>query len=716
LDAAGYDLEIGRDFIVESGGIFTTNGNKTIFTGENISDVNGGNIDFYSLEINKVDTAQAVTLGTGTISISGDLAISKGILDVGSADRNISGNIDVVYGNIKGSGALVLNGTSQQTLKGRAWVEADFGNLKLNNSGSAPQVKILSRIKISNVIFNRDQVFDLNIYNMEITDAVYSSSAGWSNSRLFVTNGQASDKGLTLNVSSGDNGTDIQFFPVGVNDNGTFRYTPMQVNANSALSTNGKITVKPVNDYHPTVSDETYALDYYWKVDQNGLDAEESNVSYKFTYYEKIDVPSYGFFLKSDPEGIIFYKNEWYSYGNDVLTSARTLTFPRDSHISQDFSFGVLEGGFVIGTLDPPRTLYSISNGDFNNASIWSETEGGDPVSNPPTSIDYCIVEADNTVTVTNSSNNSTIASQIQIDGTLVVNTDVSDCSVEAIKGSGTIRYSSNNLLNADHSEFCKDADAVFEYSGSSGNYTLPVDIVVYPNLYFTGSSRKTAGNIDLLLNGNLFVDDATFDVSGSADGDLTILGDLIINTGSFRLPNSVARTVDINGNINITGSNGKLKVNKNGSSVEHQINLKGNIIQGDGVIKLSKTAFAKITFTGEKSASFSKTSGTTQFHSIEIDKPVGERVDFNAGFDLLGDAGGTIKPLLLTSGECHLNSSDIDIDLSTGGNDFRIPEGTTLKVDNGATVNVGGSTSNTGIWLDGSLIIDNSGVVNCDQ
>jgi archaellum component FlaF (FlaF/FlaG flagellin family) len=718
LNVAGFDLEIGGNFT--NNGTYTTGTNTTRFIGSNASVVNGGTIAFSAVDIDKEDETNTVSFGTGTISISDSLTISKGTLYLNTSDVNVAGNINVSYGDITGANALVLNGsTDRQTLKGKVGQIPSFGNLKLNNTyGTAPQVKLLSDVDATTVEFQRDLIFDLEGYNLTISNSTYSGAdANWDAARLFRTSGVASDGGLTLSVDQNDNGTNIQFFPIGVNDGGTTRYTPMQVDANTALSANGNITVNPVNDYHPTVSDQTYALNYYWKVSQTGLDTDENNIRYVFTHYTTINVPNYRPFLVTyRPEGIVFNQNEWTEYGTGVKVGTDVLRFPYNCHLSQDYSFGILSAFFWFSA---PRTLYSITNGNFHQASTWSETRGGTATSDAPTNIDFCIIESTDIVTITNA---TTRASQVQIDGTLVVNDNAADHEINAIKGSGTLRYNGNNLITGDHSEFCNDPNAIFEYSG--GRYNLPTTITIYPNLNITGTDRKEINNKDLYIQGHFFVDQ-TYRMANDIEGDIEIAGDLIIGASGlldFRR-SSPSRLLTVNGNITFSGA-GQIRAqdaNDGTTSVEHEIIVYGNIVQGDGLFRLYKesgngnTNRVNLHFTGENSATVSRSgSGTTEFAGIEIDKPLGEKVQFTGDFDLLGATDGATKALELISGECHLQNAGININLSTGGNDFRIPSGTTLNVD-GATVNVGG-TGATGIWLDGSLIVNNNGAVYCHK
>ncbi|SMO72710.1 hypothetical protein SAMN06265379_1061, partial [Saccharicrinis carchari] len=710
LNAASHTLEIRGDFT--NNGTYTTGTNTTRFIGANPSIITG-NLNFSTLELKKEAETQTVTLGAGAINITGDLTISKGTLDVGSIERNLGGNIDISYGGISGASALVLNSSSaQQTLKGKLGQNPGFGKLILNNSyGTAPQIKLLSDVDATSVEFQRDLIFDLEGYNINISNSTYSGAdANWGATRLFRTSGLASDGGLTLSVNQNDNGTDIQFFPIGVNEGGTTRYTPMQADANAVLSANGTITVRPVNDYHPTNTNPSpeLALPFYWKVTQKGLSTEENKIRYQFTYYSNFN----WWLTRLGATNCSFSNYKWNDYSTDVRN--RTIRFPYNSFLETDFTFAKIEGFFY----DPPRTLYSKTNGAFNGGNTWTTNPNHSTGSaSAPQKNDYCIIASGDTVTI---DANNADASQIQIEGALIVNAGKTGHDIDLIKGSGTIRYNGNNLINGDHSEFCNNPNAIFEFSG--GQYELPASIYKYPNLHITGSGRKTTADVDLLVAGDLVIDGADLDLNTGTNGDMEILGNLNIQSNRIRFRRmGNERTVSVGGDI-ITSTTGDIVAQNAGSvSLEHKIKLDGNINHSGRRFRMYKvegTQTNSITFyfQGLENATVATPAEEAQFSKIVVDKPVGKKVTFVNDFTLRWPADKAIKPLSLISGECHLNNSAININLSTGGKDFRIPSGTTLKVDGGASVNVGGAASNTGIWLDGALIVDNNGTVNCNQ
>ncbi len=711
LDAAGHSLWIGSEFDVV-GDFVHSNGELRMFGSDN-GQIKGIGLQLHHLTIDKTTSDNFVTLANGNIWMTGNLMVRRGDLDLGDKELSLGGNLTIEKGNIlsSGTGKVVLNGTSgDQILFSRYRKDYSFGVIELAN-----KIKLNSHSLISSLSFSGDHIVDLDIYNLEIEEAKYTST-DWSGSRMFLTAGNSSDGGLTLPVSLNENysnDTQVQYYPVGTEAG----FTPMEVQARNNLSATGKITVIPVSDYHPTISDKTYALNYFWRVSHEGLDDVTNNLRYIFENYEDIDVPNYstGIIISKAPEGIVFYNNEWSEHGSNVKYSNKYLRFPYGATLSKDFSFGVLEGAFwgIIVTLDPPRTLYSRESGSYDNRYTWStvshtgsELGRGDS----PRAIDYCIIHSDHEVTI---SANNAQASQVEINGTLIVNEGTSGHNIDVITGGGRLVYNNNNFLNADHTEFCNNASAILEFSGV--NYSLPNLIYEYPTLKLTGGGTKTAAAVDLKINKDLIIEGPTFNISDASNGDIAVNGKLEINNGSLVLPRNNKRIIDLYGEFLMTG--GDFNIATGNSSVEHEINLYGSFTQNGGSINLNNTsdnyAKAKLRFTGDKDLLIVNTrnKANSLFYKLEIDMlNLEKEVRFTGGFSLDGPANEPTKPLHLVSGTATLLNSNIDLTLSSGSYDFIIPAEAALVVSSKAKVRVSGN--DTGIWLDGLLKVDNGAQV----
>ncbi len=718
---------VGGDLVIE--GTYTQTG-PLIFNGSSDGEVvnnSGSTFSFDDFVIYKdvhVTGGQFYTMsltGANNISISGNLDILRGAIDVVDFWATVADSVLITDGEIvsSGSGGLELNGSTQQVLQGAQGKEQEFGFLKLNNTGSSPQFLLLSDVNTKTIEFLTDQVFDIDVYNLDV-DSVDYTSGSWSSSRMFRTTGEASDGSLTLPIElDGSTNGLVQVFPIGT----TSGFSPASVYVQNSPNDSGEMTVKYSDDYHPTVDDPNGVVDFFWRVNYTGLSSvTSSDMRYTFTYYNSIPTGA-------SRRGMIFQEdNTWYDAGSDVANGS-SLEFGFNDPLVNDYTWG------RNNAFNNVRTLYSKSSGDFNATSTWTTSTthiGGD--ANPaPRSYDLVVIGgasgANHTVTV---NANDADASQVWIKGksdtgigagdelvdppSLVIASGTSGHEIEVIKGNGKLVYQNDlnygppNLISGDHKELCNSSEAIVEFAGS-GNYTIPIasnTIPYYPNLVISGGGTKSTPYANLSVGGDLTVDDADFTITGVYAGSFSIGDSLKINTGTLTLPSTSTNNTYVNGSIVFNGA-GTLQ----GGNVENKLYLDGNIILSDGAtINCNSSNKANFAFEGDSSAIVSLESGTAtvDFYRLYINKPTAENVQFDVPFNLEGTTDGATKSLILQSGECILNNSGINIDLTTGSTDFSIPSGTKLYVT-GGTVNASG---NSGIKLDGSFIID-GGTANID-
>ncbi len=749
FSAANNLLEIGGG-LTNSGTYSTGSNHVTRFIGENQSTVNGGTVAFKHLELNKESKTTTVTLGIGTISITKDLTINKGTLDLGTSDRNFGGNIDITYGDITGSGYLVLNSSaSTQTLNGKVGQTPAFGNLRLNNtSATSPQIILLSDVDVNALHFERNQIVDLDKFNLKILSGL-SKGVGLSwnyNTCMFRTTGLSSDGGLTLPISLSGNYSDnsIQYFPVGLYDASNSpvnRFTPFEVFATgSGLSDSGSITIIPVNGKHPTTDPTATVLPFYWSVKYSGLTGvTKDNLAYYFTYDKYLS-------NSFEKNGSVLTGASWSEFSGVRTNNDLTFKFPYAAALSKDFTLGKANDyNFVI-------TLYSRQSGDWNTLSTWSlDSHTGDPITRStllPQNGDRVIIGNGHRVSVAYDSGggyNTENVGEIIFAHDTTVSTNLEDfprlqiergntMNLNRVSGTGIITQWIDNsrdpVITGDLGDFVNNKYSWFLFVASAAQVDIPETIALYPNVMTEGDGRVLTFTNDIVINrhfnprGNSIIR-----MNNGANGDINIGGDLLLGDwldGALEFDDDgIERVLTIEGNIDFTSSvtaptNARqLRVlNSTLNNLKHQIYLEGDIIQDAGVIDLANSGATDnnviITFNGSQSATVSKTaSEVTDFYRLEIDKPSDKKVHFMGSFTLSGDASLATKPINLLSGECHLGSTGTHV-ISSGGNDFKIPSGATLRIDNGTVVRIGGSSSNTGMWLDGDLIIEDGGIVNC--
>ena len=732
FDAGAFNLLLGGDLTVN--GTFNPTGKITLNGAANGTITkSSGLFTINKLFIDKASSSTSVSLaGGGTFAISDSLTLLRGNLNLANYAVAANGHISLFDGGIgaTGTGKLILSGGTARTLYSAKGKDLNFGVLELNNTASAPQITFSSHAKAKDVRFLRDQVVDLGPYNLEIETANYTAGS-WGVNRRFRTSGLASDGGLTLpvvlnaNYGSGTIGTIVQLFPVG----STSTYNPMTLYARNTLNTTGFIRVVPVNNTHPTVDDskKNDAIPYYWRV-WNNVGVTANDLRYLFLYGSNI--------ANNLQKDRVLTNYVWSEPG---------ATFPGDNSIS--FNFGApLEQDYTCGNqsaFNSITRLYSKVTGDWNAAGTWTtNADHSTGTGSVPKSYDVVIIGGNATtgnhqVTI---SANTAVASQVEVKGksdtnigvgndavappSLIISNGTSGHIIDLIKGKGRIIHQNNSassssftMINGDYTEFCNSPEAIMEFTGTgAGPRIMPAyaTIASYPNLHITGSAGTTQFNGgDLKVKGNLFVGSTTFNLPATNNGMVDVAGDVIIHNGTMGFSTGWQHHMTINGNLRFTG-NGTF--NGQSGSAEKNLYLKGNIELGSGNIAFNTTQKINTIFTGTQAATYTKGAGSGSFYRITIDKPEGTTVHFNNAFTLPATAAGTIKNLVLQSGTAILNNSGIDINLSTGGADFKIPSTSILKVDNGATVRIGGNASNTGLWLDGSLVIDNSGKALLNQ
>jgi hypothetical protein len=730
FNTGAYNLKVGGSVTLD--GTFTNSKGKLTMnrSGDATLTNNTGNkLKLNKLIVEKSSTSATVSLsGTGGFSL-GKIAINKGDLDFVDKAVPVSDSITLVNGNLLTSGTGVVELTGESKLNSAKGKTLRFGRLNVQHD-----VSFTSDALVHALTFNGDHIVDISSHNLEIEQSIYAENDGWKTTRMYRTNGLASDGGLTLSVKNGKSGDDIQFFPVGINDSGTNRFTPMRVDANTAISSDGSITMRPVNDYHPTVSEKKYVLGYFWRVESVGLGSYSENIRYLFQYDAKINVPDAQAGLKTNkPTGIFFTDHKWNEdeAGNGVWDKNKNLLFGYKSPLSQDFTFGVLSSTSFTGWFDDfhePNIYYSrsVSDAKWDERRTWSLlSPNGDPLMEPswvskgdplPGPADYCIISSGNTVII---ASNSAKASQVEINGTLIVKDDAQNHDIDVINGTGRLIYEENdspdqgpeNLISADYSEFCNSASAIIEFSGS-GSYHIPSNgtFPYYPNLTISGGGTKsTPYNGNVTVKGDLYVDDANFTITGIYNGELDIGKNLKINTGTLTLSGVPAYNTYIGNDIVFEGT-GTLKSPSQWD--ESNIFLSGCVSLGKGSIDfVSEGGKVNLNFTGENSVIFSGNNTNTsnaRLYRVTVDKPEGKEVDFITPFSLAADASKAKKPLVLQSGIAHLDNSGIDLTLNSGGDDFKVPAATKLIVDNGSKVRAAGS--NSSLFLDGALEVINKG------
>ncbi|PLX18864.1 MAG: hypothetical protein C0597_05795 [Marinilabiliales bacterium] len=754
LDADGHILEIGGDFTFEDGATYTHGNNTTRFIGSANSNIIIENtaatapLLFYNLEIEK-DQRTNPTLfwnvdllspsrvaGTVPLRVINNMLLTRGSFSTTDFDMQMYGDtLEIVDGTITNdaSGKITLTGsTTQHTLKGAyAATNQSFGHVDLNNTNG---VKLLSDIKATDVTLTAaNTLFNLDVYNLEVTNSIN----GWSSTKYFLTADNGSDGGLTLHFTLTGNyaaNTLVATFPVGTSSG----YSRAEIYIDGydfgATSINGSVQITPVNSEHPgapTPTPANSATAYYWVLEQTGFDAVPVNQTI-YRFYVPGGVTIYG-----SAQGLI--NNNWIRTDTD---EGGLIRFNEASN-------GLVSGEFTSGNpgqFNNRRTIYSRNAGPmvFMNRNSWSDAgHAGARINNTPQPTDICIVGNGHRMNAFNTdvevakiifSHDTTGASgfenvpRVQVSGN-------NTFSFGTVEGTGMFTQfwgtANQPAVSGDFGDFTNEKYSWFLYVIENTNLTLPSTYTVFPNLAVESDAanwRSATFNNNITVNYNMLVQgNAILQLGNGLNGDINIMGDCFIGNwghGEIRFPTSgTERSLTIMGDIdftlNVTAPTNARQItvlNTTPSSLEHYLNLAGNIIQDNGIIDLyngiGTNNNAVLNLIGETDGTFTRSGAErTELYRVELNKLETKYFLFDDDFTLNGPTNSYPKALELLSGDLRLEDGDIDITLSSGGADFRIPSGTSLLIEgelgNESYIRLSG---NTGLYLDGALTVGDYG------
>ncbi|MDG5801001.1 hypothetical protein QA597_11580, partial [Marinilabiliaceae bacterium ANBcel2] len=753
-----FDLYIGRHFDLLNGGKYKARTNTTHFYGPQSGNILArNNSDPAPLVFNHVNIAKdqawnpsifrSVSLGhTGrttdpeeenntAIEIEGDLTITRGEFNTFRHKVSHRGNIEIVDGRILANatnpGRIVLNGSdSEQTLKGALTQQQDFGNIELDNSHGA---KLLSSITVSD-IYLRQGVMNLDTYNLRVEGSPKTISADdeFSETRMFKTAGNAGDGGLSLKIAA--NGTYL--FPVGTDANDNTRYTPLIAEFSDVNST-GFVTLSVADRELATLDlSPDNALRYYWRIKHSDFESLPSVTSYQFTC-SVTDYPGTSHWGGNWRPGKVVGTTRSNEDGNNL--DGTNITFNSGFPLEQGDYTAATNNSFS-GNL---RVFYSRGGQGQKNWSdrdTWSyDGHDGDrvPGNHRPGPGDIVIIGYNSNVDngyhwVVMDENESEVAEiRFAGDGStwnprlIIEPGHLHDLGTVSGRGDIILRVTPENIpdITADLGDFLEEEFSRVAYHiRENGHVNIPPGINVYPNLRIqAGGAGTTIGSqtisftSDINIKRNMTVDgNSVLILNGGTHGDIIVDNNLFIGGylgGRVLFPYSGSkRRLTVNGMLRLresTDSNQLSVLNDSPSGLKHTLVLGGDLEQQAGSINLftDNTGGNNVVLrlTGDNNGEYTRTGGSpASLYRIIMDKESNRNFTFDDAFTLGGSTDGDHKAIDLRGGSLRLWDSGIDVMLSSGGDDFRIPSGTGLYLGSGATARVSGE--NTGIWLDGTL------------
>ncbi len=607
-------------------GDFSNNGtynfgtNTTTFNG-GIQAISGNTVtNFYNLIVSSLNTLTV----NNSFSVQKDLNIITGTLVLGNRKLILSGNLvnNGSYTDDNTVGGISLSGTTLQSISGTG----AFYRLELNNNSGA---RLINDIMLSNDLVLTQGIFNINS-NLLTLSQISNIQGTPDITRMIMSDGVTSSLGVRKFFTA----TPQSFtFPVGV----AGKYTPAVFNI-TANGTVGYINLNPIDANHPSVSDLSNVLRYYWHIESSGISGFTGNVLLKYLPGDVAGVESDYVAAK-----LAFPGNTW----TKAIPGPATDNVDETSHnITFNYSgTSNLNGNYTAGIdaaiPDEVPTYRTNSNGNWTDQTIWTSVGSSPPC--PVGGPNGANVIIDHIVTT---NINNIFVLSIEINNKLRVLSPTFGHNLGNVNGNGTIYLENGNIPGGNYTSFTDcSGNGTIEYGGT-GDYTvIASQFSNLPNMFFTGTGTRVLPNKDLTICKRLVIDGPSLDNSVN-NYKITILGTMErYNTGRF-----------------ISGS---------GTSPSSTVTFAGTSSQT----------------LGGPTGDF---SGINKFNNLEIDNSSGLNIGVNGTIEVNNN-------LLLTNGVINSTSANKLILLSTSQSAVVLAGGRTTSFINGPLVK---QISNGGSFL----------------
>ncbi|WP_044107998.1 hypothetical protein, partial [Anaerophaga thermohalophila] len=394
LDHNGMNVSVGRNMTVDAnatagpGGtpayrgylydtakpnttIFNGNSDGTLYIGHDVED--GYEQCFWNVTINK-PAGRILTLDgddakradnveapwhARLIRVDNEFSVESGTFDQGMYAARLFGPVNISKDGVCGvyehgvthQDALIMLKDGDVEINTEDG--AEIGNLKLNPTPEEAIITFNSDVVVRRIAYYHGRI-NIGSNNLKVdylhrdgTLNPYPVSDGDVN-QMIITNGMASDGGLSIYIPSDSDGSTFAF-PFGVGDSGTApesKYTYAQITLRSNTD-DGYITINPVDRELQTADiNAGDVLSYYWRVRYEGFD-QLPEAEYLFKYYDD-DVN--GNENEYYPGSVLAVNPFTRSYENDnskVDENANTITFNGSGN-----GFELSESNYTAGNTD----------------------------------------------------------------------------------------------------------------------------------------------------------------------------------------------------------------------------------------------------------------------------------------------------------------------------------------------------------------------------
>ncbi len=290
---------------------FSGNSNSSLYIGHNVDD--GYEQNFWNVTIEKPAGRKVTLTGDNAkradqvgapwrarlMKVNNEFNVNAGVFDQGMYSIRLFGPVNIQKDGVCGvyehgtthPDALIMLKDDQVEINTESG--AEIGNLKLNPVPNETIVNFNSDVYVGRIAYYNGRI-NIGSHNLKV-DYLHRNGtlnacpvSDGSVNQMIITNGMASDGGLSLYIPANAEG-DSFAFPLGVGLSGTepgSKYTYGRVRLRSN-SDDGYITINPVDKELQTANlSAGDVLAYYWRVRYEGFD-QLPQVEYLFKYYDE---------------------------------------------------------------------------------------------------------------------------------------------------------------------------------------------------------------------------------------------------------------------------------------------------------------------------------------------------------------------------------------------------------------------------------------------
>jgi len=421
LNHRGNDVSVGRNFIIDEAafnhGYATSNNTLTFngtedarfFIGHTTTD--GYELNIHNLTINKPvgkrllvessDEKKAPYVEANApsnlwyariIQVENEFRVESGILDQGDQAIRMYGALFVGATGVCGT---YEHGTTHKDalvmIKDVGTITTEtgavLGNIKMNPAPADRIFDLTSDVVIKRISYHHGRM-NLGTYNLKVdyihqggTLNPYNINSGNATDEMFLTNGGASNGGLSVLVTG--NGT--YAFPIGVSG----KYTPAELIITN-YTDDGYVTIRPVDgELKTTDLSGGNLLDYYWRVGHSDFTALPT-VQYNFVFDDADDLLGDkanfypGKVLDENPYTRSYENNLGnVDTGNNIITFNDYRTTSGGSEVSDTRAgFTIENANYTAGVANrftgAPRIYYTRDLNDYpdwRTTSAWTRND-----------------------------------------------------------------------------------------------------------------------------------------------------------------------------------------------------------------------------------------------------------------------------------------------------------------------------------------------------